>query len=175
MRFELRNATTSKISVAPQLEYRVVGTTGYTIVPEELLGGAPFRIDREWVPSGLARAGTKLGPLGEEIAVDKFLTGSEGGALAVVGHHSMGANPDRAITLPSNSYTEQEFTVRLTMAAKYRTTYEFRITNGHTMLAGTQVATISLGSPPALELSPGQHRGVAVAAPHPAPRNGIVK
>jgi hypothetical protein len=80
----------------------------------------------------------------------------------VIGHHSMGANPDRPITLPTDSYTEQEFTVRLTIDAKYLTGYEFRITNGRTMLAGTQVAKIHLGPPPALQLSPGQHQGVAV-------------
>jgi hypothetical protein len=175
MRFKLHNAGTALITAAPQLEYRAHGSTRYTVVPEELLKGIPFRVDREWVPSLAPGGGTKQGPIGEEIAVDKLLTGNEGGGLAVVGHHSMGANPDRAITLPTHSYTEQEFTVLLTMDAKYLTTYEFRITNGHTMLAGSQVATIRLGAPPVLKLSPGQHKGVAVEGPKPARRTGVAK
>jgi hypothetical protein len=175
MRFKLHNAGTAPITAAPQLEYRLHGSGFYTVVPEALLKGIPFRVDREWVPSGTSAGGTKQSPLGDEIAVDKFLTGNQGGGLAMIGHHSMGANPDRAVTLPSDSYTEQEFTVLLTMDAKYLSSYEFRITNGHTMLAGSQVATIRLGAPPALKLSPGQHKGVAVQAPKPARRNGVVK
>jgi hypothetical protein len=175
MRFKLHNAGTAPLTAAPQLEYRLHGSAGYTVVPESLLKGIPFCIDREWVPSATPAGGTKQGPLGEDIAPDNFLTGNEGGGLAMIGHHSMGANPDRAFTLPSDSYSEQEFTVLLTMDAKYLSTYEFRITNGQTALAGSQVATISLGAPPTLKLSPGQHKGVAVPAPQPTRGNGVAK
>jgi len=175
MRFKMHNAGTTAITAAPQLEYRLQGSTGYTVVPQALLRGIPFSVDREWVPSGTAAGGTKQSPLGEDIAVDKFLMGSQGGGLAMIGHHSMGANPDRAVTLPSDSYTEQEFTVLLTMDAKYLSTYEFRITNGRTMLAGSQMATVHLGAPPTLKLSPGQHKGVAVLAPKPTRGNGVAK
>jgi hypothetical protein len=175
MRFKLHNSGTARITAAPQLEYRLHGSVGYTVVPEALLKGIPFRVDREWVPSGAAGGGTKQSPLGEDIAVSKLLTGSQGGGFAVTGHHSMGANPDRVLTMVPGSYTEQEFTVLVTTDAKSLSTYEFRITNGHTMLAGTQVATIRLGAPPAVKLSPGQHKGVAVEAPKPARRNGVVK
>jgi len=175
MRFKIHNAGTTPITAAPQLEYRQVGSTGYTVVPEERLKGIPFRVDREWVPNPGPGRGTKQGPLGEDIAVTKFLTGNEGGGLAMTGHHSMGANPDRQVTLQPDSYTEQEFTVQVTMDAKSLTGYEFRITNGRTMLAGTQVATISLGLPPALQLSPGQHKGLTVEGPPQTSRTGIVK
>src|SRR5450631_2577490 len=175
VRFKLHNADIVPITAAPQLEYRPVGSTLYTVVPEALLRGIPFRVDREWVPSLTPGGGTKQGPLGEDIAVAKLLTGSQGGSLAMVGHHSMGANPDQAVTLPSDSYTEQEFTVLVTADAKYLSTYEFRITNGRNLLAGTQVATVRLGAPPALKLSPGQHKGVAVPAPKPARGNGVAK
>jgi hypothetical protein len=175
MRFKLHNSGATPIKAAPQLEYRLRGSVRYTVVPEALLRGIPFRVDREWVRSAAAGGGTKQSPLGEDIAVSKLLTGSQGGGFAVTGHHSMGANPDRAMTLAPGSYTEQEFTVLVTMDAKSLSTYEFRITNGHTMLAGAQVATIRLGPPPALKLSPGQHKGVAVEAPKPASRNGAVK
>jgi hypothetical protein len=175
LRFKMHNAGTAAVTAAPQLEYRANGSTGYTVVPEALLKGIPFRVDREWVPNAGPGGGTKQGPLGEDIAVAKFLTGNEGGGLAMTGHHSMGANPDQQITLPPDSYTEQEFTVQVTMDAKYLTGYDFRITNGRTMLAGSQVATVSLGLAPALQLSPGQHKGVAVDGPKPTIRTGVSK
>ena len=175
VRFKIHNAAAVPMAVAPQLEYRPEGSTRYIVVPEKSIDGVPFRVDREWVPGGAPQGGTKQGPLGEDISVATFLTGNEGAGLAMIGHHSMGANPDQAITLPSDSYTEQEFTVLLTMDAKYLTTYEFRITNGHTLLGGTQVATIRLGAAPVLTLSPGQHQGLAVEPPKPASATGVVK
>jgi len=175
VRFKIHNAGTAPITTAPQLEYRTQGSSGYAVVPEEFLKGIPFRVDREWVPSLGPGGGTMQGPLGEDIAVAKFLTGKEGGGLAMTGHHSMGANPDRDITLPSASYTEQEFTVSLTMDAKYLTGYELRITGGGTLPAGTQVATIRLGAAPALRLSPGQQQGVDVGGPKPRIRTGVVR
>ena len=92
--------------------------------------------------------------------------GSEGG-FAVNGHRSMGANPDQPITLPSGSYTEEEFTIKLTMDAQYLTGYQLRITDGGKPLTGTDVATIRLGDPPAPQVSPDQHQGVAVVDPTP--------
>lgn len=175
VRFRIHNAGTAPITTAPQLEYRTESSSGYVVVPEEFLKGIPFRVDREWVSSRTPGGGTMQGPLGEDIAVATFLTGKEGGDLAMTGHHSMGANPDREITLPSASYTEQEFTVSLTMDAKYLTGYELRITGNGTMLAGTQVATIRLGAAPALRLSPGQQQGVDVGGPKPRIRTGVVR
>jgi hypothetical protein len=175
LRFKLHNAGAVKMTAAPQLEYRASGSTGYTVVPERALRGIPVRVDNEWVHSRGTASGTKQGPIGEDIPLAKFITGNEGGGLAVIGHHSMGANPDREITLPPASYTEQEFTIQLTMDAKYLTGYQFRITDGHQMLAGTQVATISLGLKPALKLSPGQQNGLAVKDPKPARETGAVK
>jgi hypothetical protein len=173
VRFTMNNAGASPITAAPQLEYRPEGSIRYTVVPERALNGIPLHMVREWVlsPGG----GTKQGPLGADIPVAGFLTGNRGGGLAMIGHRSMGANPDRPVTLPSDSFTEQEFTVRLTMDAEYLTGYEFRITDGRTELAGTQVATLRLGPAPALRLSPGQHKGLAVSEPRPAGRAGVVR
>jgi len=178
VRFQLHNAGTAPITEAPQLEYRAAGSTGYTVVPEKPLNGIPFHVAREWVPSRGLGGGTMQGPLGESIAAADLRIGKQGG-LAMNGHRSMGANPDKALTLPSDSYTEQEFTVSLTVDAKYLTGYELRITNGHSVLAGSQVATIRLGAPPASRVSPGQHQGLAVARPkkpsNPASGTGAVK
>lgn len=175
LRFQLHNSGTAPITAAPQLEYRVQGSSTYTVVPEQLLNGIPFHVVREWVPVKGSAGATMQGPLGEDFAATDLRIGKQGG-LAMNGHRSMGANPDQPVTLPSDSYTEQEFTVSLTMDAKYLTGYELRITNGHTVLAGTQVATIRLGAPPASRLSPGQHQGVAVGHPKKSnvPANGTV-
>jgi hypothetical protein len=175
VRFRLHNAGTVPITKTPQLEFRTeTGTSGFVVVPEKPMPGIPLHLDREWVPSLGLGGGTMQGPLGADIAVADFRIGKEGG-LAVIGHRSMGTNPDRALTLPSTSYTEEEFTVTLSMDAKYLTGYELRITNAGTPLTGTDVATIRLGAPPAVRLTPGQHQGVAVGAPKATAAPGVVK
>lgn len=172
VRAQLRNAGADSVTVTPQLEYRTAAGGGYTVVPEMPLKGIPFHVVREWVASLGLGGGTIQGPLGDDIAVGDFQIGN-GGGLAVKGRHSMGANPDQRATLLSASYTEEEFTVKLSIDAQYLTGYQLRITDGGTPLAGAQVAEIRLGAPPAVVLSPGQHQGAAVVEPlapiEPAP------
>jgi hypothetical protein len=175
VRFKMHNAGAAPMTAAPQLEYRPEAGKGFILVPEKPQLGAPVYVTREWVPVLGLGGGTMQGPLGEDIAVGDLRTGNEGGGLAVSGHRSMGANPDRPTTLPPGSYTEQEFTVTMSIDAQYLTGYELRITNAGTVLAGTQVAKIHLGPPPGLQLSPGQHQGVAVGGAKPATRTGIIK
>ena len=163
VRFRLHNAGTVPITTTPRLEYRAEGGT-YLVVSEKPTLGIPFHVDREWVPSLGLSGGTVESPLGADISASDLRMGTDSG-LAVNGHHSMGANPDQPITLPSDSYTEEEFTVTLSMDARYLTGYQLRITNGGTPLTGTDVATIRVGGEPAVRLSPGQQRGVAVAGP----------
>ena len=168
VRFKMHNAGSTPMTATPRLEYRPDGSAAYVVVPEKPQIGAPVYVTREWVPSPRLGGGTMQGPLGEDIAVGDLRTGSEGGGLAVSGHRSTGANPDQPITLQPGSYTEQEFTITLSIDAQYLTGYEFRITDGGTALTGSQVAKIRLGAPPALQLSPGQHQGLAVGGPQPA-------
>jgi predicted CXXCH cytochrome family protein len=172
VRFQVSNTGTDPITSAPQLEYRVAGSSSYTVVPEKPLNGIPFHVDREWVPSTGLGGGTKQGPLGEDIAVANLRLGAQSG-LAVTGHHSMGANPDQSITLPPASYTEEEFTVTLSIDAQYLTGYELRITVAGTALTGTGAATITLGPAPALRLSPGQRPGASVAGPQQTNATGV--
>ena len=178
VRFQVRNASAAPITLTPQLEYRTDARGSYTVVPEKPMKGIPFQAASEWVASPGLSGGTMQSPLGEDIPVADLRTGKPDG-LAMVGHRSMGANPDQKITLPSASYTEQEFTIRLTMDAAYLTGYQFRITNGGTVLAGTNTATILLGAAPVAVLSPGQHQGVAVPGPKdpakPTSGTGTVK
>lgn len=172
VRFQVSNTGTDPITAAPQLEYRAAGSSGYTVVPEKPLNGIPFHVDREWVPSTGLGGGTMQGPLGEDIAVANLRLGAQSG-LAVTGHHSMGANPDQSITLPPASYTEEEFTVALSIDAQYLTGYELRMTGAGTALTGTGAATITLGPAPALRLSPGQRPGASVAGPQPTNATGV--
>ena len=171
VRFQLHNDGTAPITPTPQLEYRADGAAGFVVVPEATQLGSPLHITREWVPS--VGGGTKQGPLEEAIAAADFMLPTQAGE-AVVGHHSMGANPDAKITLPAGSYTEQEFTVQLSMDAKYLTGYELRLTDGGTAPTGTQVARIVLGAQPALQLSAGQRQGVVVVDPKAANAAGAI-
>jgi predicted CXXCH cytochrome family protein len=164
VRFRLHNAGTAPITQTPRLEFRAKSGAGFAVVPQQPEQGIPFFVAREWIPSLGLGGGTKEGPLGEDITVADLRIGTEGG-LAVIGHRSMGANPDRPVTLPSDSYTEEEFTFKLSIDAKFLTGYELRITDAGTPLTGTDVATIRLGAPPAVHLSPDQRQGVAVVSP----------
>ena len=164
LRFRLHNAGALPITVAPRLEFRPELGGSFAVVPEQPQLGIPFHLNGEWVPSLGLGGHTMQGALGEDIALADFRIGKAAG-LAMVGHRSMGANPDQPVTLPSDSYTEEEFTVTLSIDAKYLTGYELRITNGGTALTGTDVAVIRLGSPPAVKLSPGQHQGLPVPGP----------
>ena len=173
-RFRLHNAQTVPTTATPRLEFRPELGAGFVVVPEETMPGIPIHVAREWVPSLDLAGGTMQGPLGEDIAVADFRMRTEGG-LAITGHHSMAANPDQPVTLPSDSYTEQEFTIELTTDAQYLTAYELRVTDAGTPLTGTDVATIRLGEPPAVQLSPGQRQGVAVGAPNAMITAGVAK
>ena len=174
VRFRLHNAGTSPITMTPRLEYRAEGAGGYLVVPEKPLQGVPMHVAREWVPGLGLGGGTMQSELGEDIGAADLLIGKESG-LAVNGHRSMGANPDRPVTLPSDSYTEQEFTVTLSIDAKYLTSYQLRITDGGTAMTGTQVAEIRLGPAPAVHLPPGLHDGVDVGAPNAMITAGVVQ
>jgi predicted CXXCH cytochrome family protein len=167
VRFRLHNAGADPMTTTPRLEYRPEGSGAYAVVPEQPKVGIPFHVDREWVPSLDLAGGTIQGPLEADIAVADLRIG-DGGGLAMPGHRSMGANPDQPITLPSASYTEEEFTVTLSIDAQYLTAYELRITDGGTPLTGTDVAMIHLGAAPDVVLSPGQRQGVEVVDPAPA-------
>lgn len=174
VRFRLHNAETVPTTATPRLEFRPELGAGFVVVPEETVPGIPIHVAREWVPNLDLAGGTMQGPLGEDIAVADFRMGTEGG-LAITGHRSMATNPDQPVTLPSDSYTEEEFTIELTTDAQYLTAYELRITDAGTPLTGTDVATIRLGEPPAVQLSPGQRQGVAVGAPNAMITAGVAK
>ena len=104
VRFRLHNAGTTPITVTPWLEFRSKLGSGFAVVPAQPELGIPLHLNREWVPALGHGGGTMQGPLGEDIALADFRIGTEGG-LALVGHRSMGDNPARSVTLPSDPYT----------------------------------------------------------------------
>ena len=164
VRFQIRNAGTEPVIVTPKLQYRPSGGE-YAAVPVKPEPGVPLHTSREWIPG--PGGGTIQGPLQEDLAVADLLTVGEVGDTAVVGHHSMSANPDLPITLPPTSFTEQEFTVTLSVDAMHLIGYDLRLTDGETPLPGTDVAQIRLGEAPVVQLSPGQRQGVTVENPAP--------
>jgi predicted CXXCH cytochrome family protein len=167
VRFQLDNATTDPITINPQLEFRA-GDDTFTVVPDNPELGIPFHLSREWVPDA---TGTMQSLVGEVINTTDFLM-APGSGLATTGHHSMGLNPDNAVTLKGNSYTEEEFTVGLSIDAKYLTGYQLRITDGGAPLT-SDVASISLGASPLVQLSPDQLKGVDVVDPNVTSTPGV--
>jgi predicted CXXCH cytochrome family protein len=170
VRFQMRNTGTDPIITTPQLEYRV-GAADFLVVPVKPEPGIPLHMTREWVAG--TTGGTVQGPLKESLAVADFLTVGELGDTKVVGHHSMSVNPDLPISLPPTSFTEEEFTVSLSIDAQYDTTYELRVTDGGTVLAGTDVTSIHLGAAPMSQNSLGQRQGVTVEDPSAVAASGL--
>lgn len=164
VRFRLRNPGTVATTTTPRLEYRAEGAADFVVVPTNSELGSPMYAAQEWIPSLDLLGGTMLGPLGADIPLAELRMGADG-TFALSGHRSMGANPDQPITLLSDSYTEEEFTVQLTADAQYLTGYELRITDGGTALTGTDVAVIRLGGVPAVVPEPGVRQGIAVVDP----------
>ncbi len=112
------------------------------------------------------RADRHQGRLLEAIGAGAFrISGPGGGETAVAGYHSMGANPLPSLTIPAHSFTEIEFTVRGTVAARYLTDYRFGLTDGGSALTGAVTPTVIFGARPGLLLSPGQRDGVDVDGP----------
>lgn len=167
VRFQLRNADTVPVTLTPQLEFRVSEGGRYETVPENPELGTAFYVNREWTrPPGLHGL-SELGPQSEDIDADEVRVRDtdEPDQEATPGDRSMGQNPAQPITLPPLSYTEVEFSVRVTMDAAYLTAYELRITDLGVPLPGAVTATVRLGPEPPLVLSPGQKQGVPVGGP----------
>jgi predicted CXXCH cytochrome family protein len=167
VRFQVDNATPAPITVSPRLEYRQDGRDGYVVVPQEPQPGEAFRVVRERVSSP---GGSTQSPLGADIAVTDLMVGNEAGRVAVGGHHSMGLNPDTPLTLPANSYTEQEFTVQLTADAQFLGGYELRITDAGTTLTGTPIASVRVGARPPVPAAADAPKVGAASTPKAAPR-----
>ena len=123
--------------------------------------GQPLHLEHEWVAA--AGGGTAQSPDSEAIAPADLTSCTDRAETAVAGRHVMAANPGVALTVPGTSCTEAEFTVGVSIDAAYGTSYELRLTDAGTAIAGQAPATIALGAAPAVHLSSGQRQGSTVS------------
>jgi predicted CXXCH cytochrome family protein len=166
IRFQVRNADLVAVSLSPTLQWSTAGSMAFADVPT---GGSepgqPFYVGHEWrpVPGG----GTLPGPDREAIAAAdvRVHDKDDEAQLPASGEHLMGTKQAPAITLEGDSYTEVEFTVRVTSAVELGQAYAFRLVDKDRSIVGAAVAQVVAASQPALTVSPGQRDGVPVGPP----------
>ncbi len=161
VRFEVANPGDTAQVLAPRLEYRKVGDPAYAPVPAQAVVGEPLHLEHEWVAA--AGGGNQQGPAAQDIAPSDLMTCTDPAAPGVTGRHDMAANPGGPLTVPGSSCTEEELTVGLSIDATYGASYELRLTDGGTAIAGQAPATIELGATPVVQLSSGQRQGSTVS------------
>ena len=128
--------------------------------------GVPFYLDAEWRATGSGE-GSLPGPAQETIPAsalrvdDKDMPSQE----AVAGRRL--ADEERAIrvVLPADSYTEIEFSVRVSRDISPRDVFKLRLTDAGQPIHGAVVATVQADVKVAYPLSPDQRNGVPVGPP----------
>lgn len=173
LRFQVRNPDANPAELHAQLQVRRLPVGAFADVSPDAGPAGAFTITQEWVPSSGPHGGTEQGPEEEAIAVsDLRIPRADDAEEPTEGRHSMGPNPDRRISLPPHSYTEQEFTVHVTLDAHFDSAYEFRLTNAGEELIG-KAATVTTGSEPEVTVSLGQREGTPVVGTGKLPRKAI--
>jgi predicted CXXCH cytochrome family protein len=178
VRFQVRNADAVPISLTPSLQWRIAGSAEFTDVPNGgRREGIPFYVGHEWrpVPGG---TGTLPGPESEGISPTDVRVHDKDDAAqqAAPGTHLMGAKQVPTVTLAGDSYTEIEFTVRVSAAIEPGQRYELRLADPGRAIVGAAVAQVIAATQPALTVSPGQRDGIPVGPPvdaTPAPIIGV--
>ncbi len=167
VRFQVRNADALAATLAPRLEYRPLGAESFADLPSDgPRQGAPFHLGVEWRRAGDGK-GTLPGPAVESIPVrDIQQTDTDDAAQRPIpGKRLMGeANPP-PLTIPGDSYTEVEFTVRASLDLPFAETFQLRLVDDGRPISGAAVAIVRSGLQTPLELSPGQRNGVRVGPP----------
>ncbi len=157
---QLLNDGTDPADVAPQVEFRAVGSPSWLPAPLGSVPGVALHVTQEWVRDG---AGTKPGPDSATIPTADFHLAVPAGLTPTTGHRASGVNPQPTYAVAPGTVTEQEFTVELAIDAAYGTTYELRVTNAGTEIPGVATALVAVGPAPATLVSPGQQVGADVA------------
>ncbi len=165
--FQLRNADTVPVEVTPRLQFRLGGEPAYADVP---LGRreieVPFYVGVEWRPMAGGR-GTLPGPLSEEIPTsairvhDRDFDTQEPAA----GARFMGSTRVPGLVLAGDSFTEVEFTVRVTRALPLGQAFDFRLVDGARPIHGAALGQVWSASRTAFAASPGQRDGIPVGPP----------
>ena len=166
VRLQVRNADLVAVTLDPGLEVRALGSVTWRPLSTDTGGDAPFHLDTEWRPAPDGR-GTVVGPTEETIAVrDLRVTDRDDPTqTAIAGRRLMGRPSAPRLTIPGDTFTEIEFTVRASIDAPYGSGFELRLTDAGRTLPGSVVARLSIGPEPPLRLSPGQLRGISVPGP----------
>jgi predicted CXXCH cytochrome family protein len=167
VRFQVRNADLPAAAMAPSLQYRLGGSATFVDVPVgDSLAGVPFYVAAEWRRTGVG-TGTLPGPAQEPInAREIAIRDTDDPTQApATGRRIMGPAGMATITVPGDSYTEVEFTVRASIDLPPGGWFELRLTDGgRAITSGTSASVIS-ESTPRVELTPGQRDGVPVGPP----------
>ena len=156
VRFQIRNADDLQAGVVPRLEYRRAAGGEFRPVPAlEKSDGVPFYVARESIPATGMVSGSELGPEREVIDASSLVVDDRDGTdeVGVAGQHSMGDNPATSVAMPPRSYTEVEFSVRVTVDADYVAAYQFRITDDGSPIPSAAVADVQMGERPKVDES----------------------
>ena len=167
IRFQVRNADTVTVSLVPILQWSTAGSMAFTDVPVgDREPDVPFYVGHEWRPTPDG-SGTLPGPDVEAIpaAGVRVHDKDDEAQLPASGEHLMGTKQAPAINLEGDSYTEVEFTVRVTSAIELGQRYELRLVDAGRSIVGAAVAQVVAAPRPELGLSPGQRDGIPVGPP----------
>jgi len=155
---QLGNGGPGDVTVAPRLEYRMAGAGPYLVVPQDAVPGTPLHAAEEWVK---AKGGTRTAPDSTTTPPDTALLAAPGGTTQAAGHRASGLDSVPGYPVPAGTVTEQEFTASLSIDAPYGASYELRVTDGGTAIAGMEAVRVTVADPPPTLQSPGQRQGSA--------------
>ncbi len=153
---QLGNGGPGDVAVAPRLEYRLAGTTTFIVVPDSAEPGTPLNAAEEWVP---VKGGTLTAPESTTTPPDEAQLTAPDGAAQAAGHRLSGAQAAPRYTVQAGTVTEQEFTVAFSIDVPYGATYELRVTDAGTAIAGAEPVSVTVADPPPTLQSPGQQQG----------------
>jgi predicted CXXCH cytochrome family protein len=158
VRFQVENPTDTAWTFVPLLQAGT-GGGGWSAVPDvDPTPGRPF-----YAASDDGRTfDDRTAPIASGSL--RLATGSDPASTPVDGISSSGRNPLHSLTLAAHSFTELEFAVRATVDAAWLQTYDLRLTDGGTQLAGPD-AHLTMGAKPRPDLSPGQRAGNEAGLP----------
>jgi len=159
IRFQLHNPDVVDVDWTPQLEWATAPGGPYqrVMLDAEEYDGAPFVVQ-------------PVDPIadGQSIPPSLFALPARDGT-PVAGGAFDERNPAPSLTLPANSYTEVEFSVRSTVWISWDTSYFFRVTDGGRALSGGAVA-LAITEPLPPEPTPvGDTYPAETPTPTPAP------
>ncbi len=167
VRFQVRNADLVPVDVAPGLQFAPGGTDQFVDVPvNDAEDGVPIYVDTEWRLSPSGR-GTRPAAAQEPIAPGALQVRDTDSPSQepVTGRRFMGDGPRDSVSVPADSYTEIEFSLRVSRDIAPDETIQLRLTDAGRAIVGAATATVGAAQRVTLPLSPGQRNGIRVGPP----------